>query len=139
MMEIKDKLTEKDLEDLRLGKVRYFVTSHEKIGYGHKQPWWKVFFWNTTHRSDKLSYDYPFFYNHYKLTTAVSGTGLGIRLDWDDTDMERCTNEMGLQEGDKVTVFFKAFNSRGKPWCAGGTHYVIEKNGWKEIGRIKGA
>ena len=97
-------------------------------------PWDRNFF----HRKNKLSYDYPNYYNQYIVTTAVIGEEFGIMLRWDRNDMQSITEEKNLQAGDKVDLFFIVPNDGGGHWSAGGYQYVITEYGWEKIGYIIG-
>ena len=131
-------ITEKFYTDLFSGKVKYYITAHEKIGYGAKKPWWKVFLWNLFHKRNKLTYGYPYYYSFYQITTAVVGQGMGICLKWNKNDMEDFTKAVSLQPDDIVTVYFLAPNINGGHWCAGGYTYLIKKEGWEKTDDIRG-
>jgi hypothetical protein len=131
-------ITDKFYTDLFSGKVKYYITSFERIGYGVRRSWWKVFLWNLIHRHNKHTYGYPHHYNDYQVITAVVGKGVGICLRWDKCDMEGFEKSVSLQCDDRVTVYFLAPNRNGGHWCAGGYTYLITENGWEKIDDIRG-
>lgn len=136
-MEIQNSNIEKNYQDLLSGKIKYFIVSHTKEGVGKKPSWIKIVIWNLIHRKKRVC-DYPSYINSYKIITIVTGKGLLIRTEWNDDDLRNFISNYNLKVGDKLTVDFIAPNNYGGFWYAGGREYLITKEGWQLVDKIRG-